>query len=197
MPDSEKSKKIKLRQLRPDDWHHLETLFSSKGACGGCWCMHWRLPQGGKLWEASKGEPNRVAFRKLVKSGKAQGILAFDGTVPVGWCSFGRRAEFPRTERIKAYRVSDGDIPWSINCFFLARGYRGQGLCHQLAQAAVAAIRHQKGKTVEAYPVTLTRSGSKLPAAFSFTGPEKVFQDLGFSERQRLSPSRPLYRLEL
>jgi hypothetical protein len=45
--------------------------------------------------------------------------------------------------------------------------------------------------------VTLTKDGKKLPASFSYQGPEIVFQRLGFKEVQRLAPTRPLYRLKL
>jgi hypothetical protein len=71
------------------------------------------------------------------------------------------------------------------------------GLIYRLTEAAIKAIRKRKGTIIEAYPVTLTKEGKQLPAAFSYTGPETVFQRLGFQEIQRLSASRPLYRLEL
>ena len=191
------SDQITVRELKPSDWPHIEALFGARGACGGCWCMHWRVPRGGKLWEAAQGEPNRQAFKRLVTSGKAHGILAFDGSTPVAWCSFGRRGDFPRTETVKAYRRDDISGVWSINCFYIARGYRRQGLRPQLAEAAVRGIKRRRGKIIEAYPVTLMRDGRQLPAAFAYTGPEIVFQRLGFREIQRLAPTRPLYRLEL
>ncbi len=149
------------------------------------------------MWEAVKGEPNRRAMKKLVGAGKVQGVLAVDGCTPAGWCSFGRRNEFPRLETVKAYRRDDFDRAWSLNCFFIPREYRGQGLIYHLAETAIKGIRQRHGKVIEAYPVTLTRDGNRLPPAFSFTGPEAVFVNLGFKEVQRLSPSRPLYRLEL
>jgi GNAT superfamily N-acetyltransferase len=186
-----------FRELKKTDWQNVESLFGSRGACGGCWCQHWRVPKGGKAWEAVQGEPNRKALKRQVRSGKAEGILAFDGAKPVGWCSFGRRTDFPRTEGMKAYRRDDIDEVWSINCFFIAKGYQGRGLCRQLAEAAIKAIKKRRGKTVEAYPVTLTKDGNKLPPAFSYQGPEKIFRRLGFKEIQRLSQSRPLYRLQL
>jgi hypothetical protein len=31
------------RWLTPDLWPALEDLFAGKGACGGCWCMYWRI----------------------------------------------------------------------------------------------------------------------------------------------------------
>ncbi len=188
---------MRVRQLKKDDWKDLASLFGSKGACGGCWCQHWRVPHGGRLWEEAKGEPNRRAMQRLVTTGKATGIIAFDGDTPVAWCSFGRRTDFPRTETVKAYRRDDINGVWSINCFFIAKGYQGQGLSLKLAEAAIKVIKKRKGKIVEAYPVTLTKDGNKLPPAFSFTGPETVFKRLGFKEIQRLAPTRPLYRLHL
>jgi len=186
-----------VRELQKEDWPYIELLFGTRGACGGCWCMHWRREKGGKAWEAVKGEPNRKDFKKLVETGKAHGILALDNDKPVGWCSFGKRTDFPRLERTKAYRRDDGHKVWSINCFYIASGYRGRGLGRQMAEVAVKAIRKRKGQLVEAYPVTLTKDGNKLPPAFSYTGPERIFQQLGFREIQRLAATRPLYRLEI
>ena len=186
-----------VRELRKSDWANILKLFGERGACGGCWCMHWRVPRGGKLWDASVGKPNRRAFKKLVESGQARGILAFYEKEPVGWCSFGKRIDFPRMETVKAYRRDDVENVWSINCFYLAKGFRGIGLAQKMAEGAVRAIRKRRGTTVEAYPTTLTLKGDKLPAAFSYTGPEAVFRKLGFKEVQRLAPTRPLYRLKL
>jgi ribosomal protein S18 acetylase RimI-like enzyme len=188
---------MKVRRLRKDDWPNLDALFGAKGACGGCWCQWWRVPRGGKMWQAVQGEPNRRAMKALVTSGKASGILAFDGDTPVGWCAYGRREDFPKLDRTRAYVREDTDGVWSINCFYIARGYRGLGLAEQMAAAAVKAIRARKGRIVEAYPVTLTKDGKRLPATFAYTGPEIVFQRLGFKEVQRLAPTRPLYRLKL
>ncbi len=188
---------ITVRELQKDDWPGIEELFGSKGACGGCWCMHWRVEKGGKTWEAVQGEPNRETFKELVESGKAHGILAFEDAAPVGWCSFGKRSDFPRLERTKAYRREDTNGVWCINCFFLAKGYRGKNLGFLMAEKAVKTIKRRKGKLIEAYPVTLSKAGNKLPSAFSYTGPEVLFQRLGFVEIQRLAPTRPLYRLEL
>jgi ribosomal protein S18 acetylase RimI-like enzyme len=159
--------------------------------------MWWRREKGGQAWDAVKGEPNRKAFRKLVESGKASGVLALDKNKAVGWCSFGKRTDFPRLERTRAYQREDGDKVWSINCFYIAPGYRKQGLARAMAGAAVKAIRKRKGKLAEAYPVTLTKDGKRLPPSFAYTGPECIFQELGFREIQRLAATRPLYRLEI
>jgi len=186
---------ITVRELKKDDWPAIEELFGARGACGGCWCMSWRIPHGGKMWREAVGEPNRKAFRKLVTCGKAHGVLAFDGKTPVGWCAFGLRAEFPRTETVKAYRRDDVDGVWSINCFYIHKDYRKGGVSELLLDGAVKAIRKHKGKVIEGYPTPLTKDGNQLPAAFAYTGPEVIFKRAGFRQVQRLSMSRPLYRL--
>ncbi|HUV30578.1 MAG TPA: GNAT family N-acetyltransferase [Acidobacteriota bacterium] len=159
--------------------------------------MFWRLTDARKRWSRVKGAPNQQAFRKLVKSGKAHGILALDDREPVGWCSFGPKAHFPGLETTRSYRTESAAGLWAINCFYLVKEYRRIGLGQLLAGEAVKAIRRRGGKIVEAYPVTLTRNGKRLPPAFSFTGPEVIFTRLGFKEVQRLAPSRPVYRLDL
>jgi hypothetical protein len=35
--------RIETRELAPGLWADLEALFGGNGACGGCWCMYWRL----------------------------------------------------------------------------------------------------------------------------------------------------------
>ena len=50
---------------------------------------------------------------------------------------------------------------------------------------------------VEGYPVTLTKDGNQLPAAFAYTGPLAVFEKAGFEIVQQLSASRPLVRRRL
>ena len=54
--------KIETRELTPDLWPDLETLFGSNGACGGCWCMYWRQERG-EDWSQLKGARNKRRFR--------------------------------------------------------------------------------------------------------------------------------------
>jgi GNAT superfamily N-acetyltransferase len=175
----------------------LEKLFGQNGACGGCWRQAWRVPRGGELWEQTKGAPAKRRMKKLTTTGQALGILAFDGETPVGWCSFGPRRDFPRLETVKAYRRDDAADVWSINCFFIKRTHRGQNVARGLLRAAVEAMRRRGAPVIEGYPVTPTAKGDKLPAAFSWMGPLKIFEELGFRETQRLSPAKPLVRLQL
>jgi GNAT superfamily N-acetyltransferase len=188
---------LSIVELRAAQWPALEKLFGARGACGGCWCMWWRVARGGALWEATKGERARSQFRALVEAGRARGLLAFQGAEPVGWCTFGARHEFPRLDRVRAYRRAVAQESWSIPCFYVTPRARGQGVARQLLAAAVAACRRAGAEIVEGYPVTLTRKGRRLPPAFSHTGPLTLFTREGFEVVQALTPQKPLVRLRL
>jgi hypothetical protein len=49
------------RWLTPDLWPALEDLFVDKGACGGCWCMYWRI---GRAYRNRPRNQNKAAFRE-------------------------------------------------------------------------------------------------------------------------------------
>ncbi len=61
-----------FRAATPSRWPDVEKLFGERGACGGCWCMAWRLRN--KDWLEGKGAKNKRAFKKLVRSGEKPGI---------------------------------------------------------------------------------------------------------------------------
>jgi GNAT superfamily N-acetyltransferase len=157
--------------------------------------MWWRVPRGGELWDKCKGAPNKLAFKKLVQSGRARGVLAFDGGEPVGWCSFGPRAEFPRTERIKALRAEWDEGTWSINCFYIPTAWRGRGVASRLLDAAIELARKNGARELEGYPVRARAGGdSKVPAAFAWTGVPEMFERCGFVEQSSEPSSHRLYR---
>ena len=186
---------ICFEELRPDLWHAIEQLFGPNGACDGCWCMWWRK-ETPEPWKEFKGARAKETFKNLVQASKAHGVLAFAGDEPVGWCSFGLRQDFPSLEKVRAYKRDDTADVWSINCFFINRKWRGKGLTHGLLKAAVEAIKKRDVKVIEAYPVTTTKDGRRLGAMMAYTGPLKIFEELGFKAVQVTNPLKPLMRLE-
>jgi hypothetical protein len=84
---------INFHPLTPEHWSDFEKLFGPRGACGGCWCMYWRLSRS--QFEDQHGELNRRNMKALVDSGIIPGILAYAGEEPIGWCSIAPREEFP------------------------------------------------------------------------------------------------------
>jgi hypothetical protein len=113
--------KFSMRDLSPALWPALVELFGPRGACGGCWCMYWRLEKG-ERWDDLKGAPARRRFRKLVESGEAMGAIAFAGDEPVGWIAYGPRTSFPRLDRARTLGCPDSGEVWALPCFFIKAG---------------------------------------------------------------------------
>src|SRR5262249_10647025 len=170
----------------------LARLFGANGACGGCWCMWWRVPRGGRLWEEAKGRKNRDRFRRLVRAGKVHGVLAFRGEEPVGWCSFGPRAAFRRLETVKALRHEAAEGTWSIVCFYIPARWRGRGVATRLLAAATERAFELGARVLEAYPV-VPKEDKAIPAAFAWTGVPALFEGAGDEELERPGAARPGY----
>jgi GNAT superfamily N-acetyltransferase len=184
---------LSFHPLTPDRWSDLEALFGSRGACGGCWCMAWRLAPAD--FSLRKGDGNRRALRALVTKGEPTGILAYDGATPVGWCAIAPREATPRLERSKVLARLDDTPVWSVTCFFVARTHRKQGVTVALLRAAAVHAGRAGARIVEGYPVEPRRG--ELPAAFAWTGLASAFRAAGFTEAARRSATRPIFRLAL
>jgi GNAT superfamily N-acetyltransferase len=187
---------LDFHPLTPDRWGDFETLFGPRGACGGCWCMWWRIKRS--EFDQQKGAGNRQAFQQIVASGENPGLLAYDASAagpPVGWCSVAPRESFPALERSRVLKRVDDKPVWSVVCFFIAKPYRRQGLTVSLLKAAVEYARQAGASIVEGYPEDPKKPD--IPAPFAFTGLVSAFRQAGFVEVMRRSPTRPIMRYHI
>lgn len=185
--------KLMFRKLTPSTWDDFEQLFGKRGACGGCWCMWWRLPK--KEFDLNKGEGNRDMMKKLVESGHRPGILAYFQKQPVGWCSVAPREEYPRLENSKILKKIDDKPVWSVVCFFIQKKFRGRGVSTQLLRAVVDYVRKEGGVIVEGYAIEPKQD--RIPDVFAYNGPIKIFENVGFKEIARRSITRPIMRFQI
>ena len=185
-----KDLRLQFHPVTRKRWTDFETLFGERGACGGCWCMFWRLTH--KEFDSQKGEGNRKAMKAIVQSGKIPGILAFSQDKPVAWCSVAPRDQFSALDRSRILKPVDELPVWSISCFFVEKNYRGKGLSIQMIKAAVDYVKKNGGSVVEAYPVEPKKD--KMPDAFAWTGLASAFIKAGFTECARRSETRPIMR---
>jgi GNAT superfamily N-acetyltransferase len=181
---------IEFHPLRPDRWSDLEKLFGERGACGGCWCMWWRLPRA--QWVMQKGAGNKSALRRLVASNEEPlGVLAYLDNEPAGWCALAKRASYPRLANSRIMAPIDDKSVWSVTCFFVARQYRRRGLMVALLKEAVRFAAKRGAKILEGYPYEVRKG---YPDVFYYTGTASAFQKTGFREVARRSPTRPIFR---
>lgn len=181
---------LEFHPLTHERWADLERLFGENGACGGCWCMWWRLTRS--EFNRQKGEGNKRALKRIVDSGEIHGILAYDRGQPIGWCSVAPREAFPALERSRVLRRVDDKPVWSIVCFFVAKEFRRKGVTAALIKAAIEHAKERHGKIVEGYPVEPKKE--KIPDALAYTGLASTFHKAGFVEVLRRSETRPIMR---
>jgi GNAT superfamily N-acetyltransferase len=184
---------ITIHPATPDRWKDVEKLFGERGACGGCWCMVWRLPR--KEWEAGKGAGNKRALKKIVMRGDAPGVIGYAGHEPVAWCAVAPREIYTALERSRVLKPVDDEPVWSISCLFVLKAYRRQGVSVRMLEAAAAFARKRGASIVEGYPVE--PSSEKAPDPFIWTGTPSAFRKAGFEEVARRSRTRPIMRLDL
>jgi GNAT superfamily N-acetyltransferase len=185
--------KLNFYPLTKNRWHDFEQLFGERGACGGCWCMWWRLKRS--EFERQKGEGNKKSMKTLVESGEVPGLLAYSKGAPIAWCSVAPRESYPVLNRSRILKRVDDKPVWSVVCFFVEKNYRNKGLTGQLLKAAIEYVRKQGGKIIEGYPVEPKKD--RYPAAFAWTGFASAFKKLGFVECARRSETRPIMRFYL
>ena len=184
---------MEFHPVTSDRWSDVEALFGPRGACGGCWCMTWRLSSS--EYEQEKGPGNRASFERIVKSGLEPGILAYEDGQPIGWCAVAPRSEFPRLERSRILKPVDDTPVWSIVCLFVRKSHRSRGVGTALIRAAVSFAASNGAEVVEGYPVEPKKD--HMPDVFAFTGIASSFLAAGFHEVARRSDTRPIMRFEV
>jgi GNAT superfamily N-acetyltransferase len=181
---------LEIQPVTSENWADLEKLFGPRGAIGGCWCMWWRIKR--TEFEAQQGHGNHEAMRSIVESGVVPGILAYSAGEPVAWCSVAPREEFSVLDRSPVLKRIDDQPVWSVVCFFMAKGYRHQGVSSLMLKAAVDHAAQHGAHIVEGYPIEPKKD--RAPDIYAFTGMVSIFKKMGFLEVARRSESRPIMR---
>jgi GNAT superfamily N-acetyltransferase len=178
--------------LTPQNFGDLEALFGQPGGSivRGCWCMYYRRSGKTDAWR----DENRDALRELAASDVSPGLIGYlDGT-PVGWISLGPRGDYLKLQRSPVMKPVDDTPVWSIVCSFVDKQHRGHGLQRRLLKAAIDYARDQGVRTLEAYPVDKPQRSHD---DFMFFGSRNLYEQAGFKEVVRRSPTRVVMRRRL
>jgi GNAT superfamily N-acetyltransferase len=188
---------LKCRKLTRRDWPVIERLFGSRGACGGCWCMLWRIEGGVGAWRQRLGEPNKRAFRRLMEAGRVRGCLAFAGPEPVGWVSVGPKRDFPYFDRSRSIPTSADRRDWCVSCFYVPAAWRGRGVATALLAAAVRMAAAAGARLIEGYPLVPRKPDARVPAAFAWTGVPALYERCRFARTPNPRAAKTIYRRTL
>lgn len=184
---------IEIYPLTINRWTDFQALFGEKGACGGCWCMSWRLKKSD--FERQKGIENKNAMEKLVEENQFIGVLAYIDGKPMGWCAVAPRDVYVRLENSRVLKRIDSQPVWSITCLYIEKSYRRQGLSTELIKGAINYCKLNGVKIIEAYPVI--PYSNKVPDPFIWTGTPSAFEEAGFVVAERRSKWKPMMRYYL
>jgi GNAT superfamily N-acetyltransferase len=190
-PDRDLLNELTFQPLSKSNWASFVDLFGSKGACGNCWCMYYRLPKA-EFTEGKYDDGNKEAMKEIVWSNRPTGILAFHDDKAVAWCAFAPREDFMKVENSRVHKRIDDEKVWSIPCFFIAKEFRRQGISVALLKGVIAYAKSAGIEIIEAYPTIPTQP--KLPDAFAWIGLYKSFERAGFEVVDRTSKHRPMVR---
>lgn len=181
-----------FKPLTKETWPNLQILFGDKGACGGCWCMYWRLAH--KEYENGKGNTNKSRFFDLIEKELPLGVLAFYDDEPVGWCSISPKSELVRLKNSRLFKTIETIPAWSITCLYIHKKHRNKGMSSELIAAATEYALENGATTVEAYPII--PKAKRTPPAFAWVGFANSFIKSGFKEVIQASENRLIVRLE-
>lgn len=184
---------LRVEPLTPARWPDLERLFGPRGACGGCWCMYWRIPRA--QYDAQKGEANRRALHAQVAEGAVPGLIGYVGDEPVAWCAIEPRDRYPGLARSRILQPVDERAVWSVTCLYVRSDERRRGRTVEMLRAAARYAKSRGATIVEGYPHE--PGAERMAAAFAWTGFASAFRDAGFEEVARRSPKRPIMRRTL
>ena len=187
----EKTSKLKFKPLNESTWTDFEELFGERGACGGRWCMYWRLRSS--EFKKMKGNENKNLMKSLAHSGEITGVIAYESDKAVGWCAVAPRDKYIRLENSRVLKRIDNKPVWSISCFFVAKEYRRKGISVELLKGAAEYANKNGAGIVEGYPIV--PYNKNIPAAFAWTGIPSAFEKAGFTVAERRSKTRPIMRL--
>jgi len=179
--------------ITPERWRDLAALFGPNGACGGCWCMWWKLSR--EEFARRKGEPNKRALQRIVRSGAEPGLIAYRGGEPVGWCAVEPRERYAVLARARSLAPVDERPVWSVTCFFVGAGHRRSGVSLALLREAKRFVAARGGRILEGYPKDV--GGRFTGANALWMGLASTFAAAGFREVARRAPTRPIMRAAL
>ncbi len=183
---------FEARPLTPGTWSDLEELFALPGGSivRGCWCMYYRRT-GSVSVSAAAGVSNKEQLCSLVESGVEPGLVGYLDGSPAGWISLGPREDYLKLRRSPIMKPIDDTEVWSVVCTYVAKRYRGAGLQHRLVAAGVEHARRSGVRMLEAYPVD---KPERSHDDFMFFGSRSLYEQAGFVEVVRRSPTRVVMR---
>lgn len=171
---------LRIERFRPGLEGDFRALHSNRNGAGWCRCVAWWVPTWDG-WGERTAAQNAALRESLCEAGEYDGLLAYDGDEPVGWCQVGLRDRL--TKLVAQLELDPDPTVWAVSCFLVAARRRRQGVASALLQGAISAAREAGASRLEAYP----RNEADEPGEM-WTGPVDLFAAAGFELSRDGSP---------
>jgi GNAT superfamily N-acetyltransferase len=155
-------------------------LHSDANGAGWCRCVAWWVPTW-VGWGERTVEENAVLRTALCGSGEYDGLLAYVGDQPVGWCQIGQRDRLSKL--VAQLELEPDPSVWAVTCFLVVPAHRGEGIATRLLAAAIDEARRVGATRLEGYPQDELREDGD-----AWTGPPSLFSAAGFEIVRAGSP---------
>ncbi|MBK8075953.1 MAG: GNAT family N-acetyltransferase [Kineosporiaceae bacterium] len=181
----------------PDRWPDLQTVMTTTGDSGRCWCQWFRCSTAD--WQGRDRSDHRTQLRAQVDEQSPPGVIGYLDGEPVAWCALAPRPSYLRLRRSRKLTLAgvaddlDDDTIWSVTCFVVRAPFRRHGLSRRLLETAVIFAADHGARIVEGYPVDLAQR-TTIAGAELFVGTLTTFLAVGFTEVGRSAPARPVVR---
>ena len=206
-----------VHRLSPERAGDFLTLFDrafpDNPDWSGCYCRFYHCPES--PWDSTPAAAarHRQDAAQAIAAGLQAGFLAYPaddagrgsegvsrggGARPaagaVGWLNAGPRAGFSNP---RGYDAQGGGADAWAKCFVVAPAWRGQGVAGALLESALAALRSDGVRSIEAFPQAVAPAVAERFAAGSYKGPLSLYERLGFRREAELPHGRLRVRLDL
>lgn len=165
---------VEIRPVTPDQHDEILRYFDLVAYADNpnwakCYCME-RLVDD---YDTRTKDRNRAARSELIRSARANGLVAYRLGRVVGWCHAA-----PKDELLRVEGGREADLG-AIVCFVVAPDSRRQGIATLLLGAALEHLRERGLRAVEAYPWAGEVDRARWPW-INYVGPLAMYQKAGF-----------------
>jgi GNAT superfamily N-acetyltransferase len=179
---------ITVAPFTPGRGADFDALHSDANGAGWCRCVAWWVPTWDD-WGDRTADENAALRYRLCAGGEYDGLLAYDGATPVGWCQVGRRDRLGKL--VAQLELEPDPAVWAVTCFLVAPSHRRRGVAQTLLVEAIAAARDAGAERLEGYPREEAGDVGDM-----WTGPRELFERAGFEEVRAGAP-RSVLSLDL